>query len=90
MVEAPDSPPDASHLPAVNQLFSSISSPQQSTSNRVNGVNGETTKCNHGAPGSSWSSKKFQDEYERAYGQLLDQGWDMKKYSDPLLQSQGM
>jgi len=31
----------------------------------------------HGEPGSAWSTKKFAEEYERAFSQLQDQQWSM-------------
>lgn len=34
------------------------------------------TKINHGMPGSSWSSKKFREEYDRAMDNLVDKNWD--------------
>lgn len=79
MMEAPDSPPDLSQISSPNQSISQAQSggsqQQQATGSRVNG----DTRVNHGAPGSSWASKKFHDEYDRAYASLLDQQWDNSK-----------
>jgi hypothetical protein len=58
----------------------------QTSSNIVAGVsvesvtNGKETSS-HGEPGSSWNTKKFQDEYEKAYSQLLDKGWSMSEWA---------
>lgn len=71
MMEAPDSPPEMQHVAP------SSSQAQSSSSTRVNGE----TKVNHGAPGSSWNTKKFDEEYARAYNQLLDQNWDQSESS---------
>lgn len=44
-------------------------------------MNGESSaKVNHGPPGSSWTTKKFQEEYERANTQVLDQNWDSSEF----------
>jgi len=85
MAEAPDSPPEISHLPAPAQSFTThLTSSAQPTSSRVNG---EAAKVNHGAPGSTWSTKKYQDEYDRACSSLVDQNWDNRKYGDTALDS---
>jgi hypothetical protein len=76
MMEAPDSPPETSHTAAANS--SQPSSSQQTNSNRVNGDG--NAKVNHGPPGSSWTTKKFQEEYERANTQVLDQNWDSSEF----------
>lgn len=34
-------------------------------------------KEDFGPPGSSWDNKKFQEEYDRAFGSLLDQKFTM-------------
>ena len=80
MMEAPDSPPETSHLPVLANS-SQLSSSAQTNSNRVNGES--NTKVSHGAPGSTWTTKKFQEEYERANTQVLDQNWDASE--SPLL-----
>lgn len=76
MMEAPDSPPETSHVPqqSSNQSQSSGSAQQANTSGRVNGDSG--TKVNFGAPGSSWQTKKFNDEYEKTESMLLDRQWE--------------
>jgi hypothetical protein len=44
----------------------------------TNGVNDKgTSESGHGEPGSAWSTKKFAEEYERAFNQLQDQQWSM-------------
>ena len=44
----------------------------------TNGVNDRgTSESGHGEPGSAWSTKKFAEEYERAFNQLQDQQWSM-------------
>jgi hypothetical protein len=81
MMEAPDSPPELSYATLANQSFSAQtpSSSQQSNSGRVNGE--ANAKVNHGAPGSSWQTKKFTEEYERAQNALLDQNWDHGEFA---------
>ncbi|KAI9644940.1 hypothetical protein NHQ30_006974 [Ciborinia camelliae] len=78
MMETPDSPPD---LYAHNYFSSDtpVTSPTKSAATQ--------DKVNHGAPGSSWNSKKFREEYERVWDTLVDKNWDGKtKYGDPLLE----
>jgi hypothetical protein len=41
---------------------------------------GSSEKSPSGAPGSSWSSKKFHEEYERAMTGVLDKDWDHGKF----------
>ncbi|KUJ07941.1 uncharacterized protein LY89DRAFT_742240 [Mollisia scopiformis] len=85
MMEVPDSPPEFERSPM--QSFASQPSGSQS-SNAVR-VNGETaTKVNYGAPGSSWQTKKFNEEYEKMESQLLDKQWD-QRYGDPLMPNRG-
>lgn len=44
----------------------------------TNGVNDKgISESGHGEPGSAWSTKKFAEEYERAFNQLQDQQWSM-------------
>lgn len=44
----------------------------------TNGINDKgTSESGHGDPGSAWSTKKFAEEYERAFNQLQDQQWSM-------------
>jgi hypothetical protein len=48
------------------------------TSKATNGGGKAATKeVDHGEPGSSWKTKKFSEEYERAFNQLLDQKFNM-------------
>lgn len=56
------------------QASQAQSSQQAANPARTNGDN--SAKVNFGAPGSSWQTKKFNDEYERAESQLLDRNWD--------------
>jgi hypothetical protein len=79
MMEAPDSPSEPSQISSANQSFfqaHSGSQQQPTTTSRLNG----DAKASHGAPGSSWASKKFHDEYDRTYSSLLDQQWDSSKF----------
>lgn len=39
-------------------------------------INGKEPK-NHGKPGSSWNTKKFREDYDRAFDSLLDKKWSM-------------
>lgn len=78
MMEAPDSPPD---LYANNHSFSDTPATTPSKSAAPQ------DKINHGSPGSSWSSKKFREEYDRAWDALVDKNWDGKKYGDPLVKN---
>ena len=43
------------------------------------GSGGGGQKNNFGAPGSSYSGKKYHEEYERAMEGLLDKQWDGSK-----------
>jgi len=71
-------------------MFSPTLTPQaqssQHTANPARANGDSNAKVNFGAPGSSYSTKKFIDEYERAENQLLDRQWDHAKYGDPLMQ----
>jgi hypothetical protein len=82
MMEAPDSPPEtqnsAAGLPFSPQSPGSSQQTQQANTSRAN--SDSAAKVNHGAPGSSWSSKRFHDDYERAMNSLLDQNWDQSKF----------
>jgi len=71
MMEAPDSPPET-----FNNSFDGNSNSQAAGGNRASS---ESSKVNHGAPGSSWNTKKFREEYDRVYNGLLDQNWDHSK-----------
>ncbi|KAG4441207.1 hypothetical protein IFR05_003325 [Cadophora sp. M221] len=82
-MEAPDSPPETAHASSSSQA-AGPSGTQANTSSRVNGeVGSSNTKTNFGAPGSSWSTKKFNEEYEKAEANMLDRAWE-NKYGDPL------
>src|SRR5450432_2135303 len=44
------------------------------------GVNGkQATGTGHGEPGSAWMTKKFAEEYERTFSQLVDQQFNIGK-----------
>jgi hypothetical protein len=74
MMEAPDSPPEQHIMFSPTHASQAQSSQQATNPARTNGDN--SAKVNFGAPGSSWQTKKFNDEYERAESQLLDRQWD--------------
>ncbi|QSZ28977.1 hypothetical protein DSL72_003486 [Monilinia vaccinii-corymbosi] len=77
MMDTPESPSD---IYTNNHSFSDtpVKSPSKTPVTQ--------DKVNHGAPGSSWSSKKYREEYDRAWDGLVDQNWDGKtKYGDPLM-----
>ncbi|TEY40910.1 hypothetical protein BOTCAL_0414g00090 [Botryotinia calthae] len=77
-MEAPDSPPELYSAPSHNSSDTPATTPSK---------NATQEKVNHGAPGSSWNSKKFKEEYDRAWEGLLDRNWDGKnRYGDPLMQ----
>jgi len=84
MMEAPDSPPEQGIMFSPTSTSQAQSSHQAANHARANGDS--NAKVNFGAPGSSYSTKKFMDEYERAENQLLDRQWDHTKYGDPLMQ----
>jgi len=86
MMETPDSPPDAPGS-SVDPLLHSPGSSQQAhaSTSTVKSTSDSAAKVNHGPPGSSWSSKKAHEDYDRAYNILTDQSWDPSKYGDPLL-----
>lgn len=87
-MEAPESPPEISHANPASQA-SAPSGTQANTSGRLTGdVHGNTTKTNFGAPGSSWSTKKFNEEYEKAESNMLDRGWESEsccRYEEEIL-----
>ncbi|KAH7330104.1 hypothetical protein BKA65DRAFT_404961 [Rhexocercosporidium sp. MPI-PUGE-AT-0058] len=75
-MEAPDSPPETTQVNSSGQA-STASGTQANSSSRVNGEGGSSsTKTNFGAPGSSWTTKKFNEEYEKAESNLLDRTWE--------------
>ncbi|PQE06408.1 hypothetical protein CJF32_00002448 [Rutstroemia sp. NJR-2017a WRK4] len=75
-MDMPESPPD---MTFTNNGFSETPATTPSKTN-------DPSKINHGAPGSSWNTKKFREEYDRAYESLIDKNWDgAKRYGDPLI-----
>jgi hypothetical protein len=74
MMEAPDSPPEQNVMFSPTFTSQAQSSQQAANPGRANGDS--NARVNFGAPGSSYSTKKFMDEYERAENQLLDRQWD--------------
>ncbi|EKD13148.1 hypothetical protein MBM_08591 [Drepanopeziza brunnea f. sp. 'multigermtubi' MB_m1] len=76
MTEAPDSPPDNNTAHVERTNFNHTSSASQASGNSSsNSAKGET-KANFGTPGSSYTSKKFQEEYDRMESLLLDRNWE--------------
>jgi len=73
IVEKPDAP--ITQRPSISNGNSSPSSSTRTIS----------ASTSQGAPGSSWQTKKFQEEYDRSMSQILDQKWNMSSYPDPLL-----
>ncbi|KAH8598810.1 hypothetical protein B0O99DRAFT_614221 [Bisporella sp. PMI_857] len=74
-MEIPDSPPG-----------DEPSSPTASfpSNGQASGAGG---KVNHGAPGSSYGSKKFLDDYTQTFNRLLDQNTEAHtRFGDPLLE----
>lgn len=61
MADAPDSPVQSSQSPTMRK-------------ESVGG--GSSEKSASGAPGSSWNTKKFHEEFERAMTGVLDKDWD--------------
>ncbi|CZR62062.1 uncharacterized protein PAC_11959 [Phialocephala subalpina] len=85
MMEAPDSPPELDRVVSPTQSFASLPSGSQQPSSSSGRVNGESgAKVNFGAPGSSWQTKKFNEEYDKMESQLLDKSWE-QRFGDPLL-----
>jgi hypothetical protein len=79
MMEAPDSPPETQNSSADPSFSSQAPSGSQQNNQQANTSrsNGDSAaKVNHGAPGSTWYTKKFYDEFERASNSLQDQNWD--------------
>lgn len=69
-METPDSPPDL----LSNHSFSDM---PVTTPSKTGGQD----RVNHGTPGSSWSSKKFREEYDRVLDGLVDKNWDSELFS---------
>jgi hypothetical protein len=82
-MDAPDSPPEFTQAQASTWQSSKEAAqptPQANTGSRVNGE----AKAHFGAPGSSWQTKKFSEEYERAEANLLDKQWSHSRLLYPL------
>ncbi|CAL3963655.1 unnamed protein product [Diplocarpon coronariae] len=65
-LDAPDSPPESSH----------VERPRAGSQGAPAGRAGGDAKTNFGAPGSSYQTKKFAEEYEKVEAQLLDRQWE--------------
>lgn len=74
-MDTPDSPPD---LYTHSQSFSDT--PATTPSKSMN-IATPHEKINHGAPGSSWTSKKFREEYDRIWDGLVHREWDGSEFS---------
>lgn len=93
MTEAPESPPDTDSATTANTAASAAPSAaatvntnftaatQQQPTTLSSPVRGGEHKTNFGAPGSSYASKKFQDEYDKVESGLLDRGWQSAFFS---------
>lgn len=80
MMDAPDSPPEMPSASIGNLITTLSSGSSKDTSPMTmappaSKASGET-KVSFGAPGSSWNTKKFSEEYERAEATLLDKNWN--------------
>jgi len=80
MIDAPDSPPHDSGTwqtsgPQGPLRDFTTNQPLSPPSNAGSRANGET-KIHFGAPGSSWNTKKFSEEYERTDLNLVDRQWN--------------
>lgn len=67
---------DISEVPASGASVPPIIALQVATSSTNTGVNGSEAST-HGDPGSTWNGKKFREEYDKAFNDLLDQTWTM-------------
>lgn len=76
--QAPDSPiePTAAQLQASGANNGSTSAQQQ----QANGKNSDATLAKYGLPGSSWTSKKFLEDYDVAVQKLCHQDFDPGMY----------
>lgn len=73
---ASSNPPSADSETAASKRHPSVGTSRSD----ANGVNDKgISESGHGEPGSAWSTKKFAEEYERAFNQLQDQQWSMGK-----------
>lgn len=70
--------PLSAGIDTVNTKGHPLSSAMASSLSDTNGVDDKgTLESTHGEPGSAWSTKKFAEEYERAFSQLQDKEWSM-------------
>jgi hypothetical protein len=77
-----DAAASSNFLPTENEAFNSKGHPlspgMADSRSDTNGINDKgTLDSGHGEPGSAWSTKKFAEEYERAFSQLQDKEWSM-------------
>ncbi|RFU36015.1 hypothetical protein B7463_g402, partial [Scytalidium lignicola] len=79
MSDSADSPQEIQHTLGDHSQAWSPSSTQHSDGQ---GGDADSGDADFGAPGSSWNTKKYHEDYERAYSTLLDQNWDHAKYGD--------
>lgn len=88
-MDAPDSPPEGSSgfesRPSGSQQVANSSSTRANGeasgsggSGSRAGTNGGEAKITFGAPGSSWTTKKFAEEYDRAENSIMDKNWEGK------------
>ncbi|KAH6663876.1 hypothetical protein B0J14DRAFT_494340 [Halenospora varia] len=96
--DTPPHPPSQTMSPTYTQTkkpsFSGPSGQQSNTgASRANGEgssgsgSGSGSKPNFGQPGSSYGTKKFHEEYERAMQSVVDKDYDVARYGDPLAES---
>ncbi|KAH8652788.1 hypothetical protein BGZ60DRAFT_387387 [Tricladium varicosporioides] len=92
--DTPPHPPSQTMSPTYTQnKKSSFSAPSGQQSNtgasRANGEGSGSSgsKPNFGQPGSSYGTKKFHEEYERAMQSVIDKDYDVARYGDPLAES---
>jgi hypothetical protein len=84
MMDAPDSPPETQTTSGGPTSSFSVSNGAQQNNHLANSSKSkgdDAAKDSHGAPGSSWSSKKSRDEYDRAASLLVDRQWNQGKLS---------
>ncbi|KAL3420803.1 hypothetical protein PVAG01_07248 [Phlyctema vagabunda] len=79
MAEAPDSPPEFHNMTAHH--FQNPANSSSTVAPHLQGNNGGSgsvgaPKLAQGAPGATWNSKKFIDEYQRTELLLTDLNWD--------------
>jgi len=83
MMDSPTSNPVAEKIDDVTTQENSNNTGTSTASS--NGLGSSNTSTSHGAPGSGWQTKKYQEEYDRSMAQLMDQKWSMASFPDPLL-----